>query len=193
VKALTFAFMFMALTCSNSWAKVWIVDKESSEVSFSLNINGHPVSGRFENWWSSIRFDENHPEAAQVRVVFDLRQVVTGDGTRDRLLKSQQWFDVEGVSHDAESQAVNEAVFETVSVRRTDVDTYSALGTLYMRGISHQVVLTFELGIEGDLARMRSSLSIDRTIWGVGQGEFADENPVSTQVAVNIDLKAVSQ
>lgn len=68
---------------------------------------------------------------------------------------------------------------------------YQAIGTLAIRNIKRPVVLPFTLKIAGDAATMQGVLVIDRTTFGVGEGQFATGDTVATtvRIAVNISPK----
>jgi polyisoprenoid-binding protein YceI len=180
-------------SCWQATARDWSVDPLKSSVGFAVSVNGQLVKGRFQRWTSAITFDERDLNSARARIVFDLGQVASGDPARDKALQGPQWFDVAGTAHTGTIASPNEAVFETSSIERSGDGSYHASGMLYMRGVSMPVEFDFVLITEANTARMQSKLVIDRTQWGVGQGDFSDETPVSTKVEIAIDLFAVTQ
>jgi hypothetical protein len=52
------------------------------------------------------------------------------------------------------------------------------------------VVLPFTLVITGDSAKMSGALDIDRTLFGVGQGQWKGTEAVAAKVHVAINLVA---
>ncbi|HEX9806086.1 MAG TPA: YceI family protein, partial [Alteraurantiacibacter sp.] len=82
-----------------------------------------------------------------------------------------------------------EATFETDAIR-SEGDGYVADGTLTIRGISQDVSLPFTLDIQNDIARMNGALTIDRSIFGVGQGAWADGKTVALEVKVEVSVVA---
>jgi len=65
-----------------------------------------------------------------------------------------------------------------------------AHGTLNLRGVSKPIDLPFKLKIVGDRAQMSGEASLDRTLFGVGQGEFTSTDQVPAKVAVRVELTA---
>jgi polyisoprenoid-binding protein YceI len=59
-----------------------------------------------------------------------------------------------------------------------------------MRGVTKPVDLPFKLTIAGDKAQMRGETSLDRTLFGVGQGEFKETGQVPAKVTVRVQLNA---
>ncbi|HEX2816279.1 MAG TPA: cytochrome B, partial [Phenylobacterium sp.] len=52
--------------------------------------------------------------------------------------------------------------------------------------------LPFKLKIVGDRAQMSGETSLDRTLFGVGQGEFTATDQVPAKVTVRVQLNAQS-
>jgi polyisoprenoid-binding protein YceI len=65
-----------------------------------------------------------------------------------------------------------------------------AIGDLTIRGKTMPVVIPFTLDIENKTAHMKGEVSLNRTNFGIGQGQWADESTVKHDVKVIIDLKA---
>ena len=53
--------------------------------------------------------------------------------------------------------------------------------------------LNFTLDITGDKARARGSATIDRTSFGVGQGDYASTAEIAGPVAVSFDFQATAR
>lgn len=155
---------------------------EGSKLGFTTSWSGQPIQGRFERWRASIIFSPDALDRSSVTVVVDLASARTGDRQRDEVLPSGDWFDV---------AAHPQAVFRTTSIRKTGEDRYAAEGTLEMRGVTRPLSLPFRLEIAGDRAEVTGTVSLDRTAYGVGQGEFAATEDVPAKVGVRVQLKAI--
>ena len=70
---------------------------------------------------------------------------------------------------------------------------YRADGTLTLRGVSKSVPMNFTLDINGDKARAKGSATIDRTSFGVGQGDYASTAEIAGPVAVSFDFQATAR
>jgi polyisoprenoid-binding protein YceI len=82
------------------------------------------------------------------------------------------------------------ATFVTTGFKALGGDRYQAAGNLTIRGVSKPITLPFTLTITGNAAHMTSAISLNRTVFGVGQGQFATGESVPLDVAVNINLSA---
>jgi len=159
----------------------WTVDPAKSRLGFSGTQTGARFEGVFRHFDAQIRFDPAHPQAGHARVVFDMASASTGDTQRDEAMPNADWFDV---------RAFPKAVFEARSFESRGGNTYAAVGTLTIRGISRDVMLPFTLAVDGDTAHAKGRLDLIRTQFGVGQGPWASGQWVAVEVGVDIDLTA---
>lgn len=144
-------------------------------LGFTARWNGEAVEGRFDRWRADIRFGPDQLAASRIKVTVDLASADTGDGQRDDSLKGSDFFDT----------AVHpSATFTARDVRHLGGDRYEARGTLDLRGATRPTTLRFTLRIDGDRARVNGSARIDRTAFGVGQGEWAATDAIAATVDV---------
>ena len=159
----------------------WAV-RGGSTLGFATAWGGEPIQGRFERWTADIVFDPDDLAAAKVTVSIDMASARTGDDQRDASLPSSDWFDT--ASHP-------KATFTATRFEKTGEGRYVARGKLNLRGVSKPLSLPFRLTIDGDRATVAGVTSLDRTAFGVGQGEWASSDQIPAKVSVRIDLKAV--
>jgi cytochrome b561/polyisoprenoid-binding protein YceI len=158
----------------------WSV-QPGSTLGFATSWSGQAITGRFDRWKADILFSPDALDRSKVTVTIDLGSANTGDPQRDATLPSADWFD---------AAAHPKAVFTTSRFEKTGPDRYVAHGTLQLRGVSKPQDLPFRLKITGDRADVSGTASLDRTAFGVGQGEFAATDQVPGAVSVNVALKA---
>lgn len=150
-------------------------------LGFTARWNGEAVDGRFDRWRAAIRFSPDALAKSTIRVTVDLASADTGDGQRDDSLKSSDFFDV---------GAHPSAVFTARDIRHLGADKYEARGTLDLRGASKPATLRFTLRIDGDRARVSGTARIDRTAFGVGQGEWAATDAIAAAVDIAFSFNA---
>ena len=153
-------------------------------LGFTALWNGEPVNGSFGRWSSTILFSSDALGASKVDVTIDLSSVDTGDSQRDGTLTDSDFFDTSRFAT---------AKYRATSFKPLGGDRYRADGTLTLRGVSRPVPLDFTLTITGNTARARGTATIDRTRFGVGQGDFASTAEIAGPVAINFDFKATSK
>lgn len=158
----------------------WTV-QPGSTLGFESAWSGQPLTGRFDKWRADILFSPDALAKSKVTVVIDVASVKTGDAQRDAALPGDDWF---------AAGAHPQAVFSANRFENTGADRYVAHGTLTLRGVSKPQDLAFRLTIQGDQATVSGTASLDRTAFGVGQGDFAGADQIPGKVAVKVALKA---
>jgi cytochrome b561/polyisoprenoid-binding protein YceI len=161
-------------------AVAWKVAPGSS-LNFQTSWSGDAVQGRFNSWKADILFGPDALDKSKVTVTVDMTSAKTGDEQRDASLPAVDWFDA--ATHP-------KAVFTAVKFEKKGEGAYVAHGTLDLRGVKKPLDLPFKLKIVGDKAQMTAETSLDRTLFGVGQGEFTATDQVPAKVTVRVQLNA---
>ncbi len=159
----------------------WSVDKAASHIGFTGAMEGQAFNGTFGRWDVQIAFDPNNLPASKVTATIDTGSAKTGDQTRDEALPTDDWFSI---------KVFPRATFTSRKIAAAGPGRYIAQGDLKIRNVAHPVALPFTLAISGDTAKMAGSLSIDRSVFGVGQGQFKTGDTVALKVQVNIAVTA---
>jgi cytochrome b561/polyisoprenoid-binding protein YceI len=152
-----------------------------SALNFETSWSGDAVKGRFNTWKADILFGPDALDKSKVTVTIDMTSAKTGDEQRDASLPAGDWFD---------AAAHPKAVFTATRFEKKGEGAYVAHGTLEMRGVKKPIDLPFKLKIVGDKAQMSGEASLDRTLFGVGQGEFTKTDQVPAKVTVRVQLNA---
>ncbi|USQ96406.1 YceI family protein [Caulobacter sp. RL271] len=158
----------------------WAVQKGST-LGFTASWSGSAIEGQFKTWKGDILFSPEALDRSKVTVSIDMASAATGDAQRDESLPSGDFFDT------AEHP---KAVFTATKFRKTGTDKYVAEGTLDLRGVKKPLSLPFSLKIDGDTATARGVTTLDRTTFGVGQGEWASTDQIAAKVQVSFSLTA---
>lgn len=155
----------------------WLV--ESGSLGFTVRQMGSEVTGHFPDWSAAIAFDET-PAAdgtnGTVTVSIDTTSLSLGAVTDQA--KGADFFDT----------ANHPAALFTAAIRPAG-ETYSAAGTLSLRGAERPVTLPFTLEIDGDTATMQGETTLDRRDFGMG-ASYGDESQVGFSVTVKAELTA---
>jgi len=158
----------------------WAVDP-SSKLQFQGRLNGDAFTGTFRRWSADIVFDPKALAASKAVVTVDVGSAVTGDADRDQALPNNDWF---------AAQRFPKAVFTTTAIKDLGGGHYQATGDLAIKGVHRPVVLPFTLAMAGDTARMSGQLVLNRTAFGIGQGQWSTPDVVDTKDAVIVQLTA---
>lgn len=158
----------------------WSVAK-SSTLGFSVNWAADTIQGQFKRWTADILFSPDALDRSKLTVSIDMSSAATGDDQRDSSLPSGDFFDT--ASHP-------KATFTASKFRKTGEGRFVADGTLELRGVKKPLSLPFSLKIDGDTATARGVTTLDRTAFGVGQGEWASTDQIGGKVKVSFALTA---
>ncbi|WP_041381525.1 YceI family protein [Spiribacter curvatus] len=159
-------------------ATEWVVVDENSRLGFEATQQGGAFEGRFESFDADLRFSADDLAGSGFDVRVRTGSVETGSSQRDSALPGADWFNVD---------AFPDATYVAEDIRAT-ADGYEAVGTLTIRDNTHPVTLPFQWETDGDQARMEGSVAIDRTRFGVGQGDWSDPSVAGHEVRVVVDL-----
>ena len=158
----------------------WSVDP-ASKLTFQGAMNGQAFSGTFRRWSAQIVFDPKALAASKAVVTVNVASAATGDADRDQSIPTDDWF---------AAGKFAQAAFVTRDFRDLGGGKYAADGDLTIRGVKQAVTLPFTLAISGDTARMNGAIVLNRTAFGVGQGQWKTGEVVDTKVTVNVALIA---
>ncbi|MBX2830447.1 MAG: YceI family protein [Rhodospirillales bacterium] len=166
---------------SGQAADEWIVDAEDSEIEFTGTQLGAEFEGEFKAFNATIAFSPDDLAGSSVRVVIDIASVDTQNGDRDSQIVSSEWFD---------AGQWPTAQFVTKSFSEIEPGKYQAVADLTIRDVTREVTLPFDLEIEGNKAEAKGEVTIKRTDFGVGQGQWSDTAQVGDDVTIEIEIEA---
>lgn len=157
----------------------WVV-QPGGTLGFTTQWSGNALQGQFKNWEADINFGQNALDQSRVTVRIQTASITTGQGQPDEALPGEDWFAV---------RSFPTATFNASKFRRAG-NGFEATGTLMIKGQTRPITLPFTLDINGDTARMKGSVTIDRIAYGIGWPTVDD---IPAEVKVNIDLTAKRQ
>ena len=175
------AALVFAPTLALAAPALWAVDHNASHLTFSSTVSGQAFTGTFRHWDAVIHFDPKDLAQSDVTATIDIASAATGSKDGDAELPDQDWF---WTSH------FPRATFTAHGFAPAGPGRYVANGTISIRGVSKPLTLPFTLAITGPVAKMHADVSLNRLVFGVGQGEWAATDTVPANVAVHIDLTA---
>lgn len=177
-----FIVLGVQLSASSAFASEWKVEPTKSWLGFTGTMAKAPFDGKFQRWHATINFDPANPEQGSARVTIEMSSAVTGDTQKDTALPQGDWFDV---------KAFPEAVFEVQSFRPNGTpSTYDAVATLTMRGVKRDLTMPLSIEVKGDTLHAKGGVSLLRSDFGVGQGQWTSAQWVAFEVATAFDVTA---
>ena len=158
----------------------WTVGS-GGKLGFTASWNGEAITGSFSRWDADIRFSPDDLAASRIKVSVNLASADTGDAQRDDSLRGSDFFD---------SGTHPKAVFTARDIRHLGGERYEGRGTLDLRGVKKPATIRFTLRIDGDRARVTGNARVDRTAFGVGQGEWATTDAIAAGVDIDFSFGA---
>ena len=161
----------------------WRIDPGASSVMFTGRQGEDEFTGRFGTFDAQIRLDPDDPTGAMIVAAVDLGSVDAGSDDRNQSLPEAGWFDI---------ARFPQATFRSSVVREVADGAYEADGALTIKGVSRDATMPFTLDIAGDgRAVADGQITLDRSDFGIGQGDFAGPEWVDTEVTVSVHVEAV--
>jgi polyisoprenoid-binding protein YceI len=173
-------------------ADTYSVDKNHSDVSFQIRHFASKVRGRFGDFEGTIQGDAAKPELSSVVFTIKTPSIDTGNGDRDKHLRSTDFFDADRCS---------EISFKSSRITPAGKDKYDVAGTLTMRCVSKDVTLPVTyLGTAKDprgteRASFELLTKLNRKDYGINWNKALDAGGfmLSDDVDITINLETVKK
>ncbi len=168
---------------SSSELPIWKIDYDNSYIRFSGDQAGAPFTGDWKVWSADIQFDAAQLEQARFNVTIDTSSAFSNDKERDETIASPEFFDV---------ATFKEARYLAQRFEKAG-DQFRSLGQLSMKGATSDTVLNFSVTEKDGKAVLTGTASLNRLLWNIGTGDWADTSWVGEQVKVDVMVTAFSQ
>lgn len=163
----------------------WEILKEKSSITFTATQNNAPITGEFKIFSGEINFDTAQLSVSNVSIVVDMDSVSASYPDVAKTLKSPEWFDV---------KTNPKGTFKATSFSKLGEKSYQAQGTLTLRNKSSPITIPFELNqLSANTAEAKGEVTIQRSTFGVGRGEWASTDNVKDEVKINFILTATKK
>ena len=186
---ITAAIAFGLLTSAKAAVETYKIDPVHTWVGFSIAHFFTKVPGYFSKVKGNIVVDRYHLENSTVEAVIEVASITTNTKMRDDDLRSTNFF--------AAAQFPS-MTFKSASWKSTGDNTYAVTGTLTMKNVSKEVVLTvkslgFGPGMKGAaISGWEASLTLDRRDFDITADQGAIGNSVDVLINVEADLEKLS-
>ena len=174
------SLVLLALASLPTIANDWQVDHSNSKLAFVVNWDGVLLEGIYRCFTATITFDANAPASSAFDVSVELISAKTKSADVDGGMAGSDWFDYK--HHPLAS-------FKTSEVRALGEDRYEAQGALTVKGISKNITLPFTWTQTESQAHMLGEVSVKRTDFNIGAGEWASDPTIGYEVKVLVDLQ----
>lgn len=159
----------------------WVVDHDRSALSFFISFTGNPVVGEVANWSAQIDFDPDDLISASALISIDTSSIMLANSTLQAQSAGSDGFDT--ANHAL-------ATYQATTFSRNDDGSFTAAGTLTVRGVSVDTPLTFSFDERDGTAFVEGSAELNRLDFGVGTVGAANEAWLLHAVTVNFSIQA---
>jgi len=166
---------------ATSSAPAWTI-QPGGTLGFSVGNGSDSIGAKFAKWGGTINFDPDNPGSAAIHINVDLTSATIGDSFQDQLLQGDEFFN---------TPATPTGTYDSTSVTADPAGGYVAHGTLSLRGMSMPQDLNFKLTGSGAQRHVEGHASVDRTGYGIGNGQHG--NGLDSAVKVNFAFDATRQ
>lgn len=185
-------FALSTIAATHFAATSWTIDKAHSAVNFEVTHFFTPVNGQFHDYEATVNFDPANLEESMIEVKIMVNSIDTENERRDGHLKTADFFNAEKWPH---------ITFKSSSIEKTGDNEFVANGTLTIKDVSKEVELPFTLlGMKDNpmkegaiVAGINSSMTLDRTDYTVGTGDWASDAVIGDEVTVDLNLELNTQ
>lgn len=183
MKALLLAAASAVAFSTSAFAQDWVLDTEASSVTANLMVFNSPVTDSFERFDADITLDPNQLDTASIEaVVYSASGVARNESGREisdyqNALEGSSGLDV------ANHEAVR---FTSTSITATD-NGYDAAGTLTLRDVTRDVVLSFTLDITGDRAVAQGGFTLSREDLGLVNSSWGNNIADTVELTLHIE------
>lgn len=153
---------------------------DNTYIGFAGSKIGGTHYGQFIVFEGSVTLDEGGLEMAKIAVTIDMTSTETDDTRLTGVLKGEHFFNV---------AEYPEATFVSTAISQSD-DVYMVTGNLTIRGIAKSITFPADISLEDGLLRATAEFTINRKVWGVGEGWVSD-TVVKDDVLMELDVVAV--
>ena len=171
------------MSASPAEAPVFEITREESTIKFDVEASV-AIVGKFDKWDAELTFTSPELSTGVLDIKIQAASVDTGNGMKNRKLRSKDFFDVEN----------NPLItFHSTKVEQTGPNTVAFDGDFTIRGVTKQERLTLTLPRERTgVDTVNGTMAFDRKQFGMNSGipfiKIADR----VEVTVNLKAKRVS-
>lgn len=160
----------------------WNIIPTDSTLNFTAIQNNAPISGQFKTFNGEIQFDPNDLTQSHINIIIDLNSINSSYKEMCDTLKTSDWF---------HTKSFPQAIFKSNQFVKTGNNTFEAKGTLTLRDKTLPLTIHFTLDQYSESkAHAKGDAIIQRTRFGVGQGEWSATSEIKDEVKIDFNISA---
>jgi polyisoprenoid-binding protein YceI len=170
------AAMALALTAPDALAQIDAAHSTITATSKQMNV---PVEGKFNTFSAQLAFDPARPATGSAQVSVDMASYDLGDETYNNEVRGKDWFD---------AKTYPSATFVSSAIAAAGADKFDVTGKLTIKGKSQTVVVPVTVTTQGAAHVFDGALTIRRSQYDVGLGEWKDTSVVADDVVIRFHI-----
>ena len=173
------ALLFLIIGSSLFFQKNYVPVDQGSKIHFVIRNFGINTGGDFTGLKGTVIFDPNALPSSKFDVSISAGTIDTDNSTRDKSLRSDEYFDV--------NKYPNINLSSTkISVANSSDGAYLFTGNITIHGVKRGIVFPFNAEIIDDDYLFTANFDLNRLDFGIGQKSAV----LSNKVAVNLKVIA---
>ena len=150
-----------------------------ARVEFQATQMGVTMKGHFGTVHAQVHFAPQDLQASSVQVSVDAASVDAGGSQANQLLIGPDWLD---------AKADPQARFVSTHWSAAGPGRYWVDGNFTVRGATHPLRVLVSTHAQGKALAMDADFKLQRTVWGLGSGSWADTSVVAADIPVQVHL-----
>lgn len=160
-------------------ARDWRMVPAESQLEFVATYEGQRAPGEFRDFETKLTFDPRSPESGRLEVTVNLGSADMYSSDVNDAILQEEWLDAE---------KVGPAKFTSADIKRLGNGRFLARGTLEVKGVTQDLELPFTWEPQGRGAGMAGAVTLDRTDFNIGTGEWGSPSPIGVKVDVKFHV-----
>ena len=176
----TFYAALLLAAAGNATAADWRMDAAGSRLEFAATFEKTPAPGVFKEFDTRLAFDPDQPAGSRLDVTIKVPSADMANADINKAIAGPEWFDF--TRHP-------QATFHATDFSRTGSGRYLAKGTLTLKGTQRPVEVPFTWNAIADSATMEGELTVQRSAFNIGTGEWIATNVIGPDVKIRFRVR----
>jgi polyisoprenoid-binding protein YceI len=155
------------------------IDARASRIDFYSKQMGVTQPGHFARFSGDIRFPESQPETGSASLEVELASIDAGLPEANQELQGPAWFD---------TRHYPTARFVSEKLKRLGGNRYEIAGKITIKDKTRPLAVPVSVNTLSGGMQFTGNLTLKRSDFGIGGGEWADPSVVADEVEVRFSL-----
>lgn len=179
-RLLAFFTACLLALAANATAADWRMDVGASRLEFAATFEKTPAPGVFRDFDTRLALDPDKPAGSRLDVTIKVPSADMANADINKAIAGPEWFDF---------ARYPQATFHASDISRTGAGRYLAKGTLTLKGTQRTVEVPFTWSAAADSATMEGELTLQRSAFNIGTGEWVATNVIGPDVKIRFRVR----